>query len=513
MKNLLLTLLAAFVLAACLLAGASILLTSSVEDMAMDALSAQAGPQAELAVGSLKFSPISRALVITDIRTRRNTPGGAVSTSIPHFRGIVPVRCLLAQLPGISSLLYGETSLVPVLERCRVDTPASTGAGLTFKAEKIAIGDVRLAYPLLREYSAGNRPPYAQAVEGIYVSDVRIEKLALTQRSGRGSIRANARSLTADAVHRGQADRLAFAGLTLEIAAEKKLSAGMAEFENVFLAPLLLPEPPDRHSRNLAPADSLLDRLARRGIPAERLKVRNLSLPFEGGKAFAADELAARWIPDPHAGPGPEGPRPGQAAGREGSGRVVPAELHLRGGELPAAVLEQAVGMKLSGMEAIPLEGDMECAGRKDEAPWLDVKGILRAGGLCDLSFDGALSGERPEMKDTVLVLKDYSLTARLAAGVSPDAHVTAMLLKAGAMSLCANDAGEQRRACMAITQFIDQPGTITVATRRGLAVSIERLVARALTGSLGSLFDITAQPGAFALTRQVDELSGRTPR
>lgn len=485
MKNFLFTVAGIALLALCLLTGASFFLKSTVEDMSVEALNGVAGPDAETALEEVHFSPFSRVLTIRDFRILRKTPAAPLSGHADLIQGRVSWRGILACLPGIGSALNGRDSIVPIFSDLDVGGIhwANRECSLELKHTRLSV--VRLSFPLLQQYLSGSRPPYTQAVDGVFIDKATGEGYDLTAATSETSFKLSSSQTEFYGLHGASASGLTAKGLTLEtggtVSTCRTLEMNGINITPAFLAELMAIE--DRIEPTPADFNRLNQALSVNGPLVTKIKLSDLTSPLtaSGGAAIYLKKATIDWSNTP----------------------TNAVEAQLRELRFPAQLVQNMLGFRLSGMDFVNVDADLGFSGTEQNRQ----HGLVRIRDLCDVNYDFLFLPAETSLRNLTLTFKDYSLTAQAARNISNDGHASALMLKAAAAELCSRDTTENKVQCRKLMDFIDAPGTLGLSTRKGKDWKILSLLV-GCAGNFGSLFDVSIQPGGRTLSQQMQSLT-----
>ena len=164
---------------------------------------------------------------------------------------------------------------------------------------------------------------------------------------------------------------------------------------------------------------------------------------------------------------------------------------------IPARSLPPDLAPGLSGMKEVCISGEAHIA---NLAKPLFTASFALAD-LADIKSSILLHPESFAFSNVQLAWQDHGLMSRLARCVSPEPHLSSMVLKAAAMQLCSGDSGQNREQCENITAFIDRPGTLSISMRPEIMCPIMNWPS--LFTRFGSFFEVQAVEGSKSLTEQ----------
>ncbi len=483
MKKLVTALAAMAVMMLVLVLSAGAVFKSAVEDITRSAVLSLAGP-AEASVDTVVFSPLTREIAVSGWHSRQTMGPASYAASGVSARATVTLRGLLTCLPMLGGLVLDDDSVVTMFTDVEISGLAWSGPARTGFAERLAAERISLPYSLAHQFAGGLRPPFAVAVNGV------------------------------------RADRLTVHGLRLESGAPAgtpfTLSAARVEV-------LDMSGPSARQAR-------LTDLDVQTPADGERLSWKDLTLSDVNiTPAFLSELLAFRGRPG-QAMPDSlrrcldtNGPIVSGVAAAGGSGRIMGCgwtadsldirlhgqgtayfSMNVRGVVLPASFLKSCgIPLNMTGMDRILLEQDGTLSREGDD---VRASVALRAPGLADVTL-GAVVVSDSTVRDLTVTWTDHGAMARAARAVAVDPHAAAMGVKAGVMSLCANDDEDGRMACERVCDFVDAPGTLSLSTPRGREVGVLELLAPLGLGRFGSFYGVRSVPSQLSLTAQSENI------
>lgn len=472
----------------CLVAGSALFAKSAMEDVVRETLAGLAGPGSETAAGSVVFSPLTREITVVDWSSMRRGPEGPGTMHADTMRGTVSFRGIIACLPGICSLVMNDDSVVPLVNRLTVTGLRYEKGGSRGEAARIAMKRIAMPCSLLRQYLAGNRPPFAQTAAGVRIDAVSVENYAVSSVSAAGSSslsfkKADVSGLTGCSFREAVVTDAAFSE------GGQPATAARAVFRDVRIGPALLSEILALSSGSGSAGGEFMGvaaALQENGPMLQTAAFENLTVPF-GAPPVSIARTDIEWK----------------------SVNPMTAAAHVRGASLPGEAVSRELGLNLAGMRTVEADVDLSSTGLAQNRQ----QGFARFRGLCDLSWDFTYLPAQYAVRDASVTLRDYTLTAEIARNITPDAHAAAMVLKVTSRGLCSGDQGSGRGECAKLENFIDAPGTVTLATRRGELLTLPQAVGAFLMNRLGSVVNISVTPGPQTLTQAVDALSARGSR
>jgi len=472
----------------CLVAGSAFFAKSAMEDVVRETLAGLAGPDSETAAGSVVFSPLTREITVVDWSSMRRGPDGPGTMHADTMRGTVSFRGIIACLPGISSLVMNDDSVVPLVSRLTVTGLRYEKGGSRGEIARIAMERIAMPFSLLRQYLAGNRPPFAQACAGVQIEKAGVENYAVSSVSAAGSSSLSFK----------KADISGLTGCSFReaVVTDGSLSAGgqpvtaaRAVFRDVRIGPALLSEILALSSDGGSAGGNLTGfagALQENGPMLKTAAFEGMAVPF-GASSVSIKKTDVEWK----------------------SVNPMTAAAHIRGAAIPGEAVDRGLGLKLAGMRTVEADVDLSSTGLAQNRQ----QGFARFRGLCDLSWDFTYLPAQYAVRDASVTLRDYTLTAEIARNITPDAHAAAMVLKVTGRGLCSGDQGSGRSECSKLESFIDAPGTITLSTHRGAVLTLPQAAGAFLMNQLGSVVNISVTPGPQTLTQAVDALSARGSR
>lgn len=486
MKHFVLSLLVLVLLLCGLTVGASFLLKSTVEDMTREAIMSMAGP-GESALEDVTFSPLTREITITGWRTRYRTPSGPVSAHTPTVRGEVPFRCIFACMPVLGNLINNADTMVPVIDNLKTRDLVWSSADRHVTIAQMEIGSIRLRYGLLQQYTLGLRPPFAQAVNGVRIDQMRGSRLTIVLPGPANAMQFEARQIDIPETVGPSAKSCTFTDVTWTLPGQVLTSREVA-FHDIRISSALLSELVALSSgrpRTPRANEFLVEALVANGPLVGRASLKGLERK-SADAPLALDSCELVWADD----------------------KPLEVTAHVRGLKIPSQVVaEGGIPVILEGMDSLIIEADLVSSGISTARE----SGLVRIRDLADISYSFDIEQTTLAVNNLEISLRDYGLAARTARTISPDAHASGMILKASAGSLCQGDRAEHKVTCEKLADFIDMPGTITLRQRREVPPqTLLELALNVVSARLGSFFEAEVTPGAATLTSQTERLFAR---
>ena len=487
MKKIIIAITVTTALLLCLVAGSALFAKSAMEDVARDALASLAGPGSETTAGSVVFSPITRELTVVNWSSIRRTPTGPGAMHADTMRGTVSFRGILACLPGICSLFMKDDTLVPLLSRLTLTGLRSENGGSRFEAARVSMKNIAMPCSLLRQYLAGNRPPFAQTAEGVYIESSSVDSLASSTVTAQGSSSVACRNIEIKGIGNCAIREYVVSGLNVTSGGQTVI-LGKTVLRGIRVSAALLSEimayPASGADKNPQALMRFARALQDNGPMFSTVSIENLSIPLPPAAPFTIRKTDMEWK----------------------SVKPMTAEAHIRGAGIPRELFEEVFGISLAGTRVVEGDVDLSSAGLEENRQ----QGLARFSGLFDLSWDFTYLPAAQGVRGATVTLRDYSLTAELARNITPDAHAAAMVLKISSRGLCSRDDEAGRNQCTRLESFIDAPGTITLSTHPGAVLTLPQLAGAFLMHQFGTFVNVSVTPGPRTLTQAVDALSAR---
>lgn len=487
MKKIIIAITVTTALLLCLAAGSALFAKSAMEDVARETLAGLAGPGSETTAGSVVFSPITRELTVVNWSSIRRTPTGSGTLHADTMRGTVSFRGILACLPGICSLIMKDDALVPLLNRLTLTGVRSENGGSRSEVARVSMKNIAMPCSLLRQYLAGNKPPFAQAAGGVYIEGAGIDSFANSTVTAQENSSISCRNIEIKGIGNCAIREYVLSGLSITsggqtVTLERSVCRGI-RVSAALLSEIMAFSAPGG-SQNPQTLIGFARALQENGPMFRTISIENLSIPLPPAAPFTIKKTDIAWK----------------------SVKPMTADAHIRGAGIPRELIEEVFGISLAGTRVVEGDVDLSSTGLEENRQ----QGLARFSGLCDLSWDFTYLPAAQGVRDATVTVRDYSLTAELARNITPDAHAAAMVLKISSRGLCSRDDEAGRNQCARLESFIDAPGTVTLSTHPGAVLSLPQLAGAFLMHQFGTFVNVSVTPGSRTLTQAVDALSAR---
>ncbi len=458
-----------------LVIGAGYALKAGIEDMTRNTVLNLMGP-GESSVTGVSFNPLTRIVTVTGWSTTYRIGPEICNAQIEQAQGTITIQGLVTCLPLIDSLFFDDKDIVPVIKDLHVKNCTWQGVSILGRASRLSLRTVSLPYSLAKQYYTGSRPPFIASVNGFRTDYVLIEDLAASKiKRGKASSTLTAKKAELENLLGASAQALSctdiFCGNT-----QKAWTAESLSLKDIRISPELLSElvAYGRSPLGFVPAP-LKKSLDANGRIFSHAEAKNAGCTAKGQAIAAASSCTLDW--------------------HEENGQAI--DMRIEDMRIPARSLPPDLAPGLSGMKEVCIRGEAHIANLA--RPLFTASFALAD--LADIKSSILLHPESFAFSNVQLAWQDHGLMSRLARCVSPEPHLSSMVLKAAAMQLCSGDSGQNREQCENITAFIDRPGTLSISMRPEIMCPIMNWPS--LFTRFGSFFEVQAVEGSKSLTEQ----------
>lgn len=477
-------------------------------------------------VREVRFSPLSRTLVLSGIECRGEARGAEPSAPSPAFFTTraeelslsLTLRAVLLTTPLGRFLLPGadaEPDLLPVADSARLrnltQTVTTPDAVLTSTLRAGEAEGLRADTSLLRALLAdtagmsdasGKRPDAIDVIYGIAAERLRLDDMATDIKTADGKPRISASCAEGDIIgkewrHVAEENfrdiRATFAdGQRLSLASLNYLAFVLPEKERLraFFRELGVAPPSTRRLQT-----ALAELVSGSEPLVGELVVTDMAISvapdnsLDERQALRLERCSSVWR----------------------SNAPIDQALVIEGLSLPVLPLEAATGLRFPGLSALVLDATAAVRGTGPEhstAPSPERHtGTIMIRGLATLEYGVTLAPGghalpedllRGTYSDLSLRYTDEGLFAYLADGFMPSAEAAMMVIKVGLARVCSANTSENASLRAALETFVERPGTLALRSRAPFTL-LEALL-KAGDGDAGALFSATADPGPRTL-------------
>ncbi len=458
-----------------LVIGAGYALKAGIEDMTRNTVLNLMGP-GESSVTDVSFNPLTRIVTVTGWSTTYRIGPEICNAQIEQAQGTITIQGLLTCLPLIDSLFFDDKDIVPVIKDLHVKNCTWQGVSILGRASGLSLRTVSLPYALAKQYYTGSRPPFIASVNGFRTDYVLIEDLAASKiKRGKASSTLTAKKAELENLLGASAQALSctdiFCGNT-----KKAWTAESLSLKDIRISPELLSElvAYGRSPLGFVPAP-LKKSLDANGRIFSHAEAKKAGCTAKGQPLFTTAFCTLDW--------------------HEENGQTI--DMHIEDMRIPARSLPPDLAPGLNGMKEVCISGEAHIANLARPL----CTASLALASLADVRSSILLHPDSLAFSNVQLVWQDHGLMSRLARCVSPEPHLSGMVLKAAAMQLCSGDSEQDREQCENMTAFIDRPGTLSISMRPEIMCPIMNWPS--LFTRFGSFFEVHAEEGSKSLTEQ----------
>ncbi len=479
MKKVLPAFLLLSVLLAGLVTGAGYALKSGIEDMTRNTVLNLMGP-GESSVAKVSFNPLTRLVTVTGWSTTYSAGPEVCHAEIEQACGTITIRGLITCLPLLDRLFFDDTDIIPVIGNLAVKNCTYQGVSLLGRISGLSIKTVSLPYTLAKQYCGGARPPFAASVNGFGADHVLIEDCTASKiKRGKTASTLTIKSAEIDGLTGANAARMRCREI-FQGSAKESWTADSLVLEDIRISPELLSEliALGRSPAGLVPS-SFKKSLDANGRIFSHAEARNAGHTSKGlASPISASVCTLDWYEEE-----------GQSVG-----------LHIDNMSVPAENFPPDLKPGLAGMEAVHISGDAHIKNLSRPS----CSATFALAGLADFKGSIDLYPDNLSFSGLKIIWQDHGLMSRLARCAADEPHLASMAIKTAVMSLCSGGSESDRLQCENMADFVDRPGTLTIAMRPGIVCPLFSWPA--LLSNFGSFFEVRTDQGSSSLTEQQEK-------